>query len=161
MKTKEFEALGIIDAAKEVERKGEAFYRQAAQTLADPKAKKMLLSLAEDEVHHLEKLEAIRHALQKAFPALTPPADVGDMAARFKDRLFPEPPSEILTQDNKAAEITVLERGVKLEQDSIKLYEEAADQQTSPGAGSAFRRIAMEEKIHLFILNHRLDLLKL
>jgi rubrerythrin len=156
-----FDAARVLEAAEELERAGEAFYREAAEAVSDKQAKSLLLALAAAEVRHLRVIERIRAGLEKSFPVLSHGQDVSDLATRFKELLFPEDPSNILSDTRKPTEIQALERGVRLERESIELYEDAADRGVDPGVSNAFRRLVMEERIHLFVLNQRLDVLKL
>jgi rubrerythrin len=158
---KGFDALRVLETAKDLERRGQAFYKEAAEAVSDEKVKSMLLALADAEDRHLQLIEDMRRGLEKAFPALSQREDVGNLAARFQDLLFPEAPSAILSDTSKLTEIEVLERGKQLEEESIKLYEDAAEREVNPGASNAFRSLVMEERMHLFALNRRLDLLKL
>ena len=64
------EALGV---AVEMEKKGVAFYQAAAQKMAHPFAKRMFLSIAEDEKRHE------RIFREMAAKAGTPPADMEEM----------------------------------------------------------------------------------
>ena len=161
MGEKSFDALRVLETAKEVERRSQAFYEEAAKAASDQKVKGMFLTLAQDEATHITDLERIGEGLEKTFPALSRQVDVGSLTTRFKDLLFPEDPSRILSDTSKLTEMQALERGIQLERESIELYEDAAEKETSPGASNAFRRLVMEERMHLFILNLRLDLLKL
>jgi len=156
-----FDAARVLEAAEELERAGEAFYQEAAEAVSDKQAKSLLLALAAAEVRHLRVIERIRAGLEKSFPVLSHGQDVSDLATRFKELLFPEDPSSILSDTRKLTEIQALQRGVRLERESIELYEDAADRGVDPGVSNAFRRLVMEERIHLFVLNQRLDVLKL
>jgi rubrerythrin len=161
MAEKGFDALRVLEIASDVERKGQAFYEEAAEAVSDEKVKTMLLTLARDEAKHLQLMEEMRSGLEKGFPGLSQEEGVSNLAARFEEVLFPDAPSSILSATGKPTEIQVLERGMRLEEESIRLYEDAAERETNPGASNAFRRLVMEERMHLFILNQRLDLLKL
>jgi rubrerythrin len=158
---KDFDALRVLEIAKDLERRGRAFYQEAAEAVSDQKSKSMLLALAEAETRHLQLIEDMRKGLEKAFPTLPYAQDVSNLAKRFEDLLFPEAPSAILSGTSSLTEIQVLERGRRLEEESIRLYEDAAEREPNPGASNAFRSLVMEERMHLFILNQRLDLLKL
>jgi rubrerythrin len=158
---KGFDALRVLELAEDLERRGQAFYKEAAEAVSDETVKSMLLTLADAEGRHLQLIESIRKGLEKAFPIPSQREDVSNLAARFEQILFPEAPSAILSDTSKLTEIQVLERGRQLEEESIKLYEDAAEKESNPGASNAFRRLVMEERMHLFILDRRLDLLKL
>ncbi len=155
-----FDALAVLEIGKEVERRGQAFYQEAAQIVADSRVKTMLLVLADDELRHLQILETMGRRLQEAFPAFSSQEDVNKLATRFKEVLFPDEPVIEMSATGKTGEIQALERGIQLEEESIKLYEGAAEGDPSPGTGNAFRRLVMEERIHWYILTRRLDLLK-
>src|SRR4030042_3882077 len=98
-----FDALTVLETAKEVERKGQAFYQEAAKSVTDNKVKSMLLVLADDELKHLQILENIGKRLQEAFPAFSSEEDVNKLATRFKEVLFPEEPASILSATGKLA----------------------------------------------------------
>lgn len=156
-----FDALKVLEIGKEIERRGQAFYQEAAQAVTGNRVKNMFLVLADDEAKHLQLLENIGKGLQEAFPAFSSEEDVNKLAMRFKEILFPEDPSSIISGTDKPAEVQALERGIQLEEESIKLYENAAERDPNPGTVNSFRRLVMEERIHWFILTRRLDLLRL
>jgi len=161
MAEKGFDALRVLEIAKDVELRGQAFYQEAAEAVTDDQVRSMLLTLAADEARHLQVIEEIRRGLERGFPELSHEQDVSTLATRFRELLFPEVPSSILSATSKPTETQALERGRRLEEESIELYEDAAEREVNPGASNAFRRLVMEERMHLFILNQRLDLLKL
>ncbi len=156
-----FDALKVLEIAKGVERKGHAFYKEAAESVSDQNVKSLLFTLADDEVNHLRTIEEIRKGLENAFPDLPHQAHVVNLTTRFADLLFPEAPSGIRSGTSKLTEMQALERGIQLEKESIELYESAAEKEVNPGASNAFRRLLMQERMHLFILNQRYDVLKL
>ena len=161
MTERSFDALRVIDTAKEVERKGQAFYQEAANAVSDQRVKSLFLELAGEEARHIQDLEEIRIGFEKAFPNLPHEVSASDLTARFKDVLFPDDPSKIMADTGKLTEIQALERGIQLERDTIDLYEGAAEKEVNPGAANAFRRLVMKERMHLHILNQRRDLLKM
>lgn len=161
MAEQSFDALRVLEAAKDLERSGQAFYQEAAESVSDQSVRKMLLALAEAEARHLNLIDDMQRGLEGAFPTLSHEKDVKDLSTRFREALFPEAPSSILSDTSKLTEIKVLERGIRLEEDSIRLYEGAAEKETNPGASNAFRSLVMEERIHLFMLNRRRDVLKM
>ena len=161
MTEKSYEALGVLKIAEEQERSGQAFYQEAAQAVPDENVRALLLTLADAEARHLQAIEEMRRGLQKAFPTFSHEDDVSDLASRFRTVLFPESLAANLPTTGELDEIQVLERARRLEEDSIKLYEEAAEKEGNPGASNVFRRLVMDERVHLYIVNRRLDLLKL
>ena len=58
-----FNADEILEIAQQIERNGLNFYRAAADTVADPKAKEMLSNLAEWEVGHEKLFRDMRSGL--------------------------------------------------------------------------------------------------
>ncbi len=156
-----FDVMRVLEAAKDVEAKGQAFYEEAAKAVSDERVKSMFLALAEAEARHLRVLEELRKPLAKTFPMLLQEVSGGNLTTRFADLLFPEAPSGIRSDTSKLTEIQALERGIQLERESIELYENAAEKERNRAASNVFRGLVMEERMHLFLLSRRLDLLKL
>jgi len=157
----DFDTLSVLEAAKDIEARGQAFYEEAAKAVSDEKVKSMFLTLAQEEVRHSRALEATRKLLAETFPTFLHEVHGGNLTTRFADLLFPEAPSSILSDTSTLTEIQALERGIQLERESIELYEDAAEKERNPGASNMFRGLVMEERMHLFVLNRCLDLLRL
>lgn len=60
-------AFEVIDIAMEAERQAYLFYTSASEKAENPEAKKMFLTLAEEEDGHYQKLSAERNALSGGF----------------------------------------------------------------------------------------------
>ena len=152
----------VLEIARGIERRGYAFYQETAKAASDEKVERVFLTLAEDEVRHSRVLDEIERHLKEEFPAFSYQTDFGNTETRYADMMFPGALSSISSDTNMLTEAQVLERGLQLERESIEMYEDAADRQESrPAFSNAFRALVMEERIHHYILNVRLDHLKL
>ena len=156
-----FDPLKVLEAAKAVEVKGQAFYEAAAKAVSDEKVKSMFLHLAEAEIKHFKVLEATRRHFAEGFPTFFPWVQEETLTTRFAALWFPAAPSSIRSDTSRLTEVQVVERGMQLERESIELYEGAADREPNVAASNVYRWLVMEEKMHMFILTQRHDLLRL
>jgi len=136
-----------IGAAVEMERKGIAFYQAAAQKMSDPFAKKMFLSIAEDEKRH-ERI--FRDMAAKAGAR---PADLQEMnregPIRRVQAIFRELGRKV-TEDVRPDDdrIKALDMALRMEEESYAFYSETAKTCPDEKEKEMFLLIANEENEH-------------
>jgi rubrerythrin len=144
MKTSE--AVAIIHKGIYREKDAIRAYIKFAKAVKDPKAKNVLIKLADDEVGHLTKLEKHLMNVLKSQPWLLPKAEeIEAVAAVFHSSAYQD--KEIREDDlGKVDEIKILKIAVDL-----------AERAQEPEAKEMFLSLAKEEELHMKILQAEID----
>ncbi|MGA6993761.1 MAG: ferritin family protein [Candidatus Deferrimicrobiaceae bacterium] len=155
MKTSE--AVAIIHRGIFREKDAIRAYIKFAKAVKDPKAKNVLINLADDEVGHLTKLEKHLMNVLKDQPWLYPKADEVDaVAAVFSSSAYPD--KEISDEDlEKVDEIRILNLAVDREIIANRYYLDLSARTESPEAKEMFLALAKEEELHMKILKAEID----
>jgi len=155
MKTSE--AVAIIHRGINREKEAISAYIKFAKAVKDPKAKSVLINLADDEVGHMTKLEKHLMTILRAQPWLLPKAEeIEAIAAVFTSSDYPD--MEILQRDlGKADVVRILEIGVEREIIANRFYLDLAAKAASPEAKEMFLSLAKEEELHMKILRAEID----
>ena len=155
MKTSE--AVAIIHRGIYREKDAIRAYIKFAKAVKDPKAKNVLINLADDEVGHLTKLEKHLMSLLKGQPWLLPKAEeIEAIAAVFDSSAYAN--LDIGPEDiAKADEAKILGIAVQREIVANKFYLDLAAKETSPEAKEMFLSLAKEEELHMKILQAEID----
>ncbi len=155
MKTSE--AVAIIHRGIFREKDAIRAYIKFAKVVKDPKAKSVLINLADDEVGHMTKLERHLMNLLKDQPWLYPRTDEIDaVAAVFSSSAYPE--KEISEEDlEHVDEIRILNLAVDREIIANRYYLDLAERTDSAEAKEMFLALAKEEELHMKILKAEID----
>ena len=143
--------MKILDFAIKMEQDGYAFYQQSAQNLHDPAARRMLLSLAQDEKRHEKIIENYRAGKIMMINA----QNLADVKNVF-EQLAREKRGFINENDNLA---DVLRMGIQAEQKSVALYRDLAQQAPSDQARQLWEKLQTEETHHEKLLSMTLEYL--
>jgi rubrerythrin len=141
--------MNVLDFAMKMELQGKAFYVTQAETATVPGLKTILLGLAADEQKHFDVLKGLNEGRERPMAnsrMLEQARTVFTEMLRRKDLL------EELHEDVDAYKI-----GMKLEADSVRLYEDLASQAETPETAQLFLKLAGEEKKHFNILENICD----
>jgi rubrerythrin len=131
----------IFDFAMQMEKDGEAFYRQCAEQTSDKGVAGILNRLAEAEVIHYRILDAIKHDRAAEMPAGTINADVKNLFRSMLDS------GEAF--GGEGSELELYKRAQDMEAKSRDFYLHEAENVESPHGKELFLRIADEEKLHV------------
>jgi len=155
MKTSE--AVAIIHRGIYREKEAISAYIKFAKAVKDPRAKNVLIHLADDEVGHMTKLEKHLMNVLRGQPWLLPKAqEIDAVAAVFTSSDYPD--MTIRTKDlEKADEIRILEIAVEREIVANRFYLDLAAKADSPEAKEMFLALAKEEELHMKILRAEID----
>jgi rubrerythrin len=155
MKTSE--AVAIIHRGIYREKEAISAYIKFAKAVKEPKAKNVLINLADDEVGHMTKLEKHLMNILKGQPWLLPKAEeIEAVAAVFTSSGYPA--MEVRMKDlGKVDEIRILEIAVEREIIANKFYLDLASKAHSPEAKEMFLALAKEEELHMKILRAEID----
>ena len=150
----DFNADDIFEIAEQLERNGAAFYRQAADAVADERAKAMLLNLAAMEDDHEKTFADMRTQLsadEKAATVFDPEGESGNYLRALADtRVFFE--KEIDTTSLEA----ILKDAITAEKDSIVFYLGMRDMVPAGKGQKRMDAIIKEEMGHIRLLSKEL-----
>lgn len=151
--------LKVLRDAMELERRGHAFYLQAAEATTAPRGKSTFLTLARDELEHLKYLdEAFRSALRDGTMSQLPaPSDAAPSAPPKRPAVFSSPKEAAQEIRATAGETDALKRGMEAEQDSIALYSQALSRAETEDEKWLFGSLVAVEQGHLTILQGEYD----
>jgi rubrerythrin len=151
-------ALTALEKAMEVERKGKAFYEQAAQHVQDPMGKSVFETLARDEVEHLRLLQAEFEAIEQQQEWIElDEAKVCEPHGPLK--VFPEASTAPLVLPEAASDLDALQIAMKFEQDGYDSYIRAATETDDPKGKMVYEFLAEQENAHYVFLQKTYDYL--
>jgi len=145
-------AMNVLEEAKCLEQQGQAFYREAAKKIQNPKGKKMFRQLAKDEVIH-EKL------IQREILSLIKEGywvellETQGPACALVPNIFPQG-REGLEKAAKANpdEVDAVLTALDMENKSYDLYRTQAETVSDPKAKQLYEFLAGQERSHFDLL---------
>lgn len=150
----DFNADDMFEMAEQIERNGAAFYRQAADAVADADAKSFLQDLAAMEDTHEKIFSDMRRGLSEAEKTATVFDPQDDSASYLKaladTRVFFEKELDTTTME------AILKAAIMAEKDSIVFYLGMKDLVPEILGQSRLDDIIKEEMSHIKLLSHRL-----
>ena len=159
-----FSADEILETAERIERNGQHYYRRAAEQITDEKGRKLLLGLAEMEVHHEQIFKDMRAGLseRQKQPQVYDPNDELAMyiQALADSHIFntKEDPADTLTGEESLEDI--LRTAIQLEKDSVLFYQGMAELTPDKASKAKVEQIAKEEVQHVNMLSASLATLR-
>jgi len=149
--------LEAVEIAMNTEERGREFYQRVANETDYPEARQMFLSLGEDEVEHLNWLQAQRNSLLSKgewLPYRAPPAHIQKEGPPiFSDEQVKE------NVGKYRSELPVLRLGLEMEESSHAFYAKAARETEDERGKAMFSRLADWERTHWEMLKREYDLL--
>jgi rubrerythrin len=151
------ETVVVVHKAIDREKDAISLYLKLAKAVKDPKAKNVLISLATDEVGHMDKLERHLTSILSGKKGLLPKASevLDAMAARLTESskfVFPS-----AAELARADEVRILELAVEREIVANRTYLDMASAAGSGAAKEMFLALAKEEETHAKILRAEVD----
>ncbi len=140
--------MDIFDFAMQMEKDGEAYYRQLAKQTSNKGLKKILNMLADDEVEHYYIIEKIKTG--KHFPAQT--IILADAKNVFVQMAESAEQLDIDTTQNE-----LYSKAREIEKRSMDFYQEKANQMEEEYQREIFMALAEEEKKHFFLLENIIE----
>jgi rubrerythrin len=139
--------MNVIEMSIKMEQEAVDFYTKCAEKTDNPIGKKMFLSIAEDEKHHIAC--AIHVKQKKEFsPAKTRPMQ--DMKKIFEQNKE----SMLKRVSSTTDELQALQMAMRMEEDAIKFYRNAAAQTTDPAENAFFTCLIQDEEEHFAIFQN-------
>ena len=150
----DFNADEIFEIAEQMERNGEAFYKNAADAVDDSDHKQLLLKLAEMEVEHEQLFKALRHDLtgaEKSETVFDPEGEsVKYLRALADTRVFFQKEIDLASME------TILKAAIEAEKDSIVFYLGIRDAVPEKFGKGRIDGIIKEEMGHVRLLSREL-----
>jgi len=145
-----FNDLEGLRIACEMEKRGEAFYRNAARVSRKREVIDMLESLAEDERQHLREFNRLYEEAARSRDTFDPYDDESNayLSAIAADIVFPGG-LMALRKEGFDDIHAVLDHAIQSEKDSILFYTELARMSADEKARRMFFEIAGQERAHL------------
>lgn len=159
-----FNADDIFEMAEQIERNGAKFYRDAADGISDPDAKKMLLTLSDMEVVHEKTFAGLRADLtakEREQTVFDPNGEAGQYLKSLADtRVFfqKKTPQAADYADKSEADFleAILKSAIEAEKDSIVFYLGMKDMVPEKFGRDRLDGIIHEEMSHIQILSKEL-----
>jgi rubrerythrin len=150
------EIVAAVHAAIDREKDAIKTYLRLAKVTQDGKARSVLISIATDEVGHMEKLEGHLTALLQGKAWILPKSD---LASAVSAALTPSMTLEKVNFDalGQADELKVLELALDAEHMANRAYLEMAEKAQGPDVKEMFLALAKEETVHAKILRAEID----
>jgi rubrerythrin len=152
-----FNDLEALRISINIEKRGERFYKAAAQKLDDPDVKDMLNELAVQESEHAETFrmlydQALENKEYFDDSYLFDPDVSAYFYAMVESTIFPNEKEQDEVIDRIQNVKDVLKIGIQAEKESILFYTEMVIYSKYVEAKDAFRKLLQEEKSHLINL---------
>lgn len=145
----------ILTQAMQLERDGHAFYLAAAERTQSEAGRRMFLSLARDELHHLSILDGVYRSWlgEGTWPA---PEKLALEGPR-RWPIFPPPDKAAEAVPSRTGELDALRQGIAAEEASIALYRQGLEGATTPDAQEFYSYLVEQEEGHRTILQGEYD----
>lgn len=138
--------------AIEFEKKGQKFYLDAVQKVADPFSRKTLEFLADEELHHIDKIEKFNQALlgNSDFDIVTECSS--DLPQRVKEYMDSVVRDKQVKVSPRSTEIEVYDLALEMEKSSYHTYKDALESNSDEQLKRFFEFLMKEEQIHYDLL---------
>lgn len=138
--------MNLFEFAMKMELDGKSYYEKLAAETAIEGLKTILIMLAADEQKHYE----IIRDLQMSVPGAMPDSTVLEKAKN----IFEGVRADKTIVDGMKKEVDGYFHAMKIEADSVRLYEDMAKKENNPETVTLLLRIANEEKKHYNIMQN-------
>lgn len=141
--------MNIFKFAQQMERDGEAFYREIAEKTTDKGLKTIFLGMAEDEVKHFQLFKELENQTHPEYVSTAILSKAKNLFQEMKEKQelgsFPK--------DHCAAYQQALDTEIKSE----AFYREKAEEVETPEGKEILLKIAQEEKMHARLLENVIE----
>ncbi len=139
-------AIEVLKSAIMLERRGKAFYTQAAETAKSPIVQQVFAMMAKEEDLHIEQLSQQFAQYRKDGTFIPMKAAGGDVHKTVLDRKMK---GEIEAAGFEAAAISA---AMAMEERAVKLYADRAESATDPDEQALYKWLASWEREHVRLL---------
>lgn len=141
--------MNVYDFAAKMELDGKNYYENMAENTSVKSLKSLLMMLASDELKHFEVVLAMKRGGDLSMADST--------ALDTAKNIFESLGADQTLLGGLRKEYGICEHSIRIEEESIKFYEEMARKESNPKISSLFLRIANEEKKHYNIMDNYYD----
>jgi len=138
--------MNVFDFAAKMELDGKSYYENMAEATSVASLKTLLMMLASDEQKHFEVVLAMKRGDDLSMADSTVLEDVKNVFETFR--------ADKTILGGLEKEYDICKHSIKIEEESIKLYEDMARKENNPEISQLFLRIANEEKKHYNIMDN-------
>jgi rubrerythrin len=133
--------MNAIEIAIKMETDSINFYKEAAEKTKNPVAKKMFLTITEDEKRHLEMLSNIFKEINITIKEVSPLENIQTVFESMKDAMMKR--VEATTDELDAFKIAM-----RMEKEGVEFYKKAGAGAQTEKEKSLFERLVKEEQQH-------------
>ena len=141
--------MNIYEFAMQMERDGEAFYRDLAAKSSSAGVARILNMLAADEVKHYDILKQMAEQSNPEMAQTTILLDAKNVFTQMQGTEF----------DLEGIQVDLYRKAQDIERQTQDFYEDKAGQATEPAQRALLLKIADEEKRHYFLLDSIIEFL--
>lgn len=142
--------MDALELAMKMEKDGEIFYRELAETTINPGFREIFNQLADDEVKH--------YLLFKTMLQQTPELFVETAILQNAGNVFKQMIEKGELKNPDVSQLELYQRAMELEKKSQKFYLEKALETADINQSQLFQKIAGEEEKHYFLLHNIFEL---
>lgn len=142
--------MNLFDFAMKMEMDGKAYYEKLAAENPVAGLKNIFLSLAQDELKHYKAIQDMKAGVKGEM------ADTGIL--KEAQNVFQDLVLDRSVVDNMKKDLDGYRHAMKIEAESIRLYEDAAAKENNTETAQLLLRIAGEEKKHFNIMENLYDI---
>jgi rubrerythrin len=143
-------AMNVFDFAMKMELQGKAFYEDLAESANHPGLKTIFTGLAADEQKHYELFRDLKEGKSRS---MSDSAMLDEAKTVFQNFIA----NRELIESQLREDLDGYNIGLKIEEESVKLYEDMAKQEQDPELVQLYLKIANEEKKHYNIVENIRD----
>jgi len=136
--------MDIFEYAMQMEKDGEAYYRDLAEKCKYDGLKQILNLLAQDEVGHYKTFSLLRDSADAEF--------TDSEILKNAKNVFTELKENNQTIDFHMTEVELYKKAIDIEEKSAAIYRENAETAANPKTKKILLQIAADEKKHQFLL---------
>jgi rubrerythrin len=136
--------MSIYEFAIQMEKDGEAFYRELATKSENVGIVRILTMLADDEAKHCDVLQQMATQASPEMPETSVLTDAKNVFAQM----------QVSDLDVNGLQVDLYLKAQDIERQSLAFYEEKAEQVTDPSAKALLLKIAEEERRHYRLLDN-------
>jgi rubrerythrin len=133
--------MNAIEIAIKMETDAINFYKEASEKTKNPVAKKMFLTITEDEKRHLEMLSNIFKEINITIKEVSPLKNIQTVFESMKDAMMKR--VEATTDELDAFKIAM-----RMEKEGVEFYKKAGAEAQTEKEKSLFERLVKEEQQH-------------
>lgn len=146
------ETMNVFEYAMQMEKDGEAYYRDLADKCKIEGIKKILILLADDEVGHYKAFKKLNDQLSPEVRETVVLTSAKTIFAEMKE-------SNAEFQAADMSEIDLYKKAIDVEIKSAAFYKEKAEEVNNTEAKDAFLKIAKDERKHQHLLENMVEFL--